>query len=62
MAYQMKHRPYLVGGLALGLGYAWSMVGVQNSVTIGIGRICAVIEQMYRLTKFLVSKSRVTAK
>jgi poly-beta-1,6-N-acetyl-D-glucosamine synthase len=24
--YQMKHRPYIVGGLALGWGYAWSML------------------------------------
>jgi poly-beta-1,6-N-acetyl-D-glucosamine synthase len=25
-AYQMKHRPYVIGGLALGWGYAWSML------------------------------------
>jgi glycosyltransferase involved in cell wall biosynthesis len=24
--YQMKHRPYVLGGLALGWGYAWSML------------------------------------
>jgi len=26
MFYQMKHRPFIVGGLVLGWGYAWSML------------------------------------
>lgn len=59
--YQMKHRPYLVGGLALGFGYAWSkMRGAQTPLPSELVEFVRH-EQMQRLTKFLVSKPRVTA-
>ncbi|MFZ0962476.1 MAG: glycosyltransferase family A protein [Terriglobia bacterium] len=56
MFYQMKKRPLIIGGLALGSGYAWSMVRsverpVSNDLVAFIRR-----EQMQRLKKFLASK------
>ncbi len=49
--YQMKNRPYIVGGLALGWGYAWSMlsrrrIAISNELVEFARR-----EQMQRLTK-----------
>lgn len=50
--YQMKHRPYILGGLALGWGYLWSMLrGVEVSVS---PELIAFVrrEQMQRLRRF----------
>jgi hypothetical protein len=59
--YQMKHRPFIIGGLAFGLGYAWSMVRqVERPVS---SEFVAFIrrEQMQRLGRFLVGEARATA-
>lgn len=62
MAYQMKHPPYIVGGLALGLGYAWSMIR-RAEVPLSPELVNFVqTEQMYRLRKFFTSTPQVTAK
>jgi biofilm PGA synthesis N-glycosyltransferase PgaC len=60
--YQMKHRPYVVGGLALGLGYAWSLVR-RREISLS-PRLVAFVqrEQMHRLRKFFASKSQVAVK
>jgi len=62
MTYQMKHRPYLVGGLALGLGYAWSLVR-RAKIPISAELVSFVRrEQMRRLAKFFGSRSQVIAR
>ena len=39
--YQMTHRPFVIGGLALGSGYAWSLVRrTKNPTLVRIGRGC----------------------
>jgi poly-beta-1,6-N-acetyl-D-glucosamine synthase len=54
--YQMKHRPYIVGGLALGLGYTWSMVRPRE-VQLSPQFIAFVRrEQMRRLKKLFTGK------
>jgi hypothetical protein len=58
MFYQMTQQPVVVGGLAVGLGYAWSMVrGVEIPVS---PELVAFVrrEQMQRLKKVFVSKSK----
>jgi biofilm PGA synthesis N-glycosyltransferase PgaC len=53
MFYQMKYRPFVGGGLALGSGYAWSLVRrVKRPVS---GDLVAFTrrEQMHRLRRFL---------
>jgi glycosyltransferase involved in cell wall biosynthesis len=58
MFYQMTQQPVVVGGLAVGLGYAWSMVrGVEIPVS---PELVAFVrrEQMQRLKKVFVPKSK----
>ena len=62
MVYQMKYRPYLIGGLALGLGFAWSMlrraeIPISSELVSFVRR-----EQMQRLTRRVALKSHATAK
>jgi hypothetical protein len=60
MTYQMKHRPYIVGGLALGLGYAWSLLR-RAQIPISAELVSFVRrEQMRRLTKFFIGKLQST--
>jgi glycosyltransferase involved in cell wall biosynthesis len=60
--YQMKHRPYVVGGLAVGLGYAWSFIR-RKEVPLSPQLIVFVRrEQMHRLGKLFGIKPPVTAK
>lgn len=62
MAYQMKHRPYVIGGLALGLGFAWSMLR-REKIPISSELVSFVRrEQMQRLTKRLTLKPNLAAK
>lgn len=56
MAYQMKHRPYVAGGVALGLGYGWSLmrhaeVPLSSELVDFVQR-----EQMHRLWKIFSGK------
>ena len=58
MLYQMKQQPFIIGGLALGSGYTWSMVRraarpVSNNLVTFTRR-----EQMQRLRRFLLGKAR----
>ncbi len=58
MFYQMKQRPFIIGGLALGSGYTWSMLRrvarpVSNDLVMFTRR-----EQMQRLSRFLVGNAR----
>jgi biofilm PGA synthesis N-glycosyltransferase PgaC len=57
-AYQMTQRPFLLGGVALGLGYAWSFI---RGVEIPVSReLVAFVrrEQMQRLKGLLGKKPR----
>jgi poly-beta-1,6-N-acetyl-D-glucosamine synthase len=55
--YQMKQRPFGIGGLALGAGYAWSMIkGVPRPVSRELIEFTRR-EQMRRLTKLLGGKT-----
>jgi len=61
MLYQMKHRPFVVGGLALGSGYAWSMVRrVKRPVSNDLVAFTRH-EQMERLRRFLSRMARAKA-
>ncbi len=56
--YQMKNRPFVVGGLALGSGYAWSLI---RRVEIPLSpELVAFVrrEQMQRLKKFITRSSK----
>lgn len=58
MFYQMANQPYVVGGLAMGLGYAWSMVrGVEIPVS---PELVAFVrrEQMGRLRRVIARKPK----
>jgi poly-beta-1,6-N-acetyl-D-glucosamine synthase len=56
--YQMKHRPYLVGGLALGCGYFWSLLR-REPVPLSPELVAFVRkEQINRLQKLFRRKSR----
>jgi glycosyltransferase involved in cell wall biosynthesis len=55
--YQMKHRPYIVGGLVLGWGYAWSMLS-RRTIPLSNELVeFARREQMQRLTKHFGGRS-----
>lgn len=55
--YQMTKAPYIVGGLTLLLGYAWSVVrGVKRPVSEEMARFTRQ-EQMQRLKEFLTGKT-----
>jgi biofilm PGA synthesis N-glycosyltransferase PgaC len=57
-AYQMKHRPYVIGGLALGWGYAWSMLRRTES-PLSTELVAFVRrEQMVRLKKLFGDAKR----
>ena len=51
--YQMKHRPMLVGGLALGLGYTWSLIRRKEIVLTPELITFAREEQIQRLRSVL---------
>jgi poly-beta-1,6-N-acetyl-D-glucosamine synthase len=60
-AYQMKHRPFVVGGLALGLGYGWSLVR-RKEIPLSPQLVVFVRrEQMQRLVRLLARKQRQPA-
>jgi hypothetical protein len=51
--YQMAHRPFVVGGLALGLGYTWSLVR-RRQIPLSPELVAFVRrEQMQRLRRLL---------
>ena len=56
--YQMRHRPFIIGGLALGSGYAWSFAG--RAKTPLSPELVAFVrnEQMGRLKRFLSRRVR----
>ncbi len=55
MVYQMKHRPYVIGGVALGCGFAWSIM--HRSETPLSRELVRFVrrEQMQRLRKLLAT-------
>jgi len=55
--YQMKHRPYVFGGLSMGLGYAWSMVRRQRVPLSPQLVVFVRREQMHRLRRLFAMKS-----
>lgn len=56
--YQMKHRPFIIGGFALGAGYFWSMVRrVHRPISCDMVAFIRG-EQMQRLRRFLLRKPR----
>ena len=59
--YQMKNRPLVIGGLALGSGYAWSLV--RRAETPLSADLVALVrrEQMDRLKKLFGRKPQATA-
>ena len=58
MFYQMKQRPLFTGGLALGAGYAWSLMrGMDRPVSNDLIAFTRR-EQMQRLGRFLLRRSR----
>lgn len=58
--YQMKHRPFVIGGLAMASGYAWSIVR-RAQVPLSSDLVAFVRkEQMNRLKKLLGRNSRAT--
>jgi biofilm PGA synthesis N-glycosyltransferase PgaC len=60
--YQMKHGPIVVGGLALGLGYAWSLVR-RKDIPLSPELVAFVRrEQMQRLKKIIGVNSQMTVK
>jgi hypothetical protein len=55
--YQMTNRPFVIGGLALGSGYAWSLVR-HKEIPLPSDLVAFVRrEQMQRLKKFLERKA-----
>jgi poly-beta-1,6-N-acetyl-D-glucosamine synthase len=62
MFYQMKQRPFILGGIALGSGYAWSVLRrVKRPVSDELVTFTRR-EQMQRLTRFLVGKAHTKAR
>ena len=58
--YQMKNRPFVIGGLALGAGYAWSLVR-RAQVPLAPDLVAFVRrEQISRLKRFFGVKSRTS--
>lgn len=52
--YQMSKRPYLVGGLLLGIGYAWSLIrGAERTIPREL-MVFRRREQMQRLKNFFI--------
>lgn len=61
MAYQMKNRPYVFGGLALASGYAWSVIRGREAALSP--QLVAFVqrEQMYRLKRLLLGRREASA-
>lgn len=60
-AYQMKHSPYVIGGLALGAGYGWSLLR-RAEVPISPELVKFVRrEQIHRLKRFFLRAPATTA-
>jgi biofilm PGA synthesis N-glycosyltransferase PgaC len=58
--YQMKYHPFLIGGLALGSGYVWSLVR-RAQMPLSADLVAFVRrEQMNRLKKIFKGKKRAT--
>jgi len=58
--YQMMRRPFVVGGLALGWGYAWSLVR-REEIPLSQELVAFVRrEQMHRLKRFFRGKTQGT--
>lgn len=58
--YQMKYHPFVIGGLALGSGYVWSLVR-RAQMPLSADLVAFVRrEQMNRLKKFFRGKKRAT--
>jgi hypothetical protein len=58
--YQMKSSPFAIGGLALGLGYAWSLIR-RAEVPLSPDLVAFVRrEQLNRLKKFFSRNSQAT--
>jgi glycosyltransferase involved in cell wall biosynthesis len=61
MIYQMKNSPFVIGGLALGLGYAWSLIR-RAEVPLSPDLVAFVRrEQLNRLKKFFSRNSQATS-
>ncbi|HEY1903588.1 MAG TPA: glycosyltransferase family 2 protein [Terracidiphilus sp.] len=59
--YQMKHRPFIAGGLALGCGYFWSLVR-RKEVPLSSELVAFVQrEEIHRLKRFLCGKGPLQA-
>jgi poly-beta-1,6-N-acetyl-D-glucosamine synthase len=59
--YQMKNRPLVIGGLALGSGYAWSLVR-RAEIPLSSELVAFVRrEQINRLKRFFGGKSQATS-
>jgi len=57
--YQMKNRPFVVGGLALGSGYAWSLLR-RAEIPLSPELVAFVRrEQMQRLKRFFTRPVKV---
>ncbi len=60
MFYQTTRRPFVVGGLALGIGYAWSQIR-RTEILLSPELVAfARREQLQRLKKFLTRKPQVS--
>jgi glycosyltransferase involved in cell wall biosynthesis len=61
MIYQMKNSPFVIGGLALGLGYAWSLIR-RAEVPLSPDLVAFVRrEQLNRLKKVFSRNSQATS-
>ncbi len=61
MFYQMKQRPFILGGVALGSGYAWSVLSrIRRPVSAELVMFTRR-EQMQRLARFLAGKAHTKA-
>ena len=59
--YQMKHRPFIAGGLALGWGYFWSLVR-RKEIPLSSELVSFVQrEEIHRLKRFLFGKRQPQA-
>jgi hypothetical protein len=60
--YQMKHHPYIIGGIAMGIGYLSAMLR-RTEVPLSPELVAFVRrEQMQRLKRFLFTKSQSLTK
>jgi glycosyltransferase involved in cell wall biosynthesis len=53
--YQMRHRPWIVGGLALGMGYAWSAIRRAEVIPLPLELVAFVRREQMRRLKRLFS-------